>query len=400
MRVAPPTLLPTALLSTALALVMTLPVEAQTVQDTAPKTESTAPALPAITVVTVSKRKIEDHILASGLIGPVEQVLVPPLIEGQPVESLLVDVGDMVTAGQVLATLSQATLILQKSQLTANGVATAAAVAQAEAQLTDARSAAADAKKAAERSDALFKQGLTAVSANDSVRVVATTLASRAVVAEQSLASARAQLDVQAAQMANIDLQLNRTQIVAPVSGQISARNAQIGGIASAAGQPLFTIIRDGALELSADVAETDLARLAPGLPANMTLASGVTGLTGTIRLVAPTIDATTRLGNARISIDPNPAIRAGMFASADILLSNRETLAIPVTAVGQSGTMTTVKLVKDSVVSEVEVKTGVRQGGWVEVLSGLSAGDAIVAKAGAFIAAGDKVNPIPSEIN
>jgi HlyD family secretion protein len=356
--------------------------------------------LPAITVVTVSKRKIEDHILASGLIGPVEQVLVPPLIEGQPVESLLVDVGDMVTAGQVLATLSQATLTLQKSQLTANGVATAAAVAQAEAQLTDARSAAADAKKAAERSDALFKQGLTAVSANDSVRVVATTLASRAVVAEQSLASARAQLDVQAAQMANIDLQLNRTQIVAPVSGQISARNAQIGGIASAAGQPLFTIIRDGALELSADVAETDLARLAPGLPANMTLASGVTGLTGTIRLVAPTIDATTRLGNARISIDPNPAIRAGMFASADILLSNRETLAIPVTAVGQSGTMTTVKLVKDSVVSEVEVKTGVRQGGWVEVLSGLSAGDAIVAKAGAFIAAGDKVNPIPSEIN
>ncbi|MEI6098320.1 MAG: efflux RND transporter periplasmic adaptor subunit [Alphaproteobacteria bacterium] len=400
MRVAPPTLLPTALLSTALALVMTLPVEAQTVQDTAPKTESTPPALPAITVVTVSKRKIEDHILASGLIGPVEQVLVPPLIEGQPVESLLVDVGDMVTAGQVLATLSQATLILQKSQLTANGVATAAAVAQAEAQLTDARSAAADARKAAERSDTLFKQGLTAISANDAVRVVATTLASRAVVAEQSLASARAQLDVQAAQMANIDLQLNRTQIVAPVSGQISARNAQIGGIASAAGQPLFTIIRDGALELSADVAETDLARLAPGLPANMTLASGVTGLTGTIRLVAPTIDATTRLGNARISIDPNPAIRAGMFASADILLSNRETLAIPVTAVGQSGTMTTVKLVKDSVVSEVEVKTGIRQGGWVEVLSGLSAGDAIVAKAGAFIAAGDKVNPIPSEIN
>ena len=389
-------------LPAALLLAVALPAWAQTADPVAKPAmvAATAPALPAITVVVVAKRSIEDHVLASGMIGPVEQVLVPPLIEGQPVVSLLADVGDMVTAGQVLATLSSATLTLQKSQLMANGASIKASIAQAEAQLADAKSTAADSRKTADRTAALFKQGSTSISSNDAAQTIAATLASRVLVAEQAVESARSQQDVLAVQIANIDLQLNRTQIVAPVSGQISARNAQIGGIASSAGLPLFTIIKDGALELSADVAESDLARITAGLPATMTLASGQSGLTGKLRLVAPTINMTTRLGNARITIDPNPAIRAGMFAEADILISTRDTLAVPVTAVGQSGATTTVKLVTDGVVSEVPVTTGVRQGGWVEITSGLNAGDAIVAKAGAFIAAGDKINPIPSKTN
>ena len=315
-------------LPAALLLAVALPAWAQTADPVAKPAmvAATAPALPAITVVVVAKRSIEDHVLASGMIGPVEQVLVPPLIEGQPVESLLVDVGDMVTAGQVLATLSSATLTLQKSQLMANGASIKASIAQAEAQLADAKSTAADSRKTADRTAALFKQGSTSISSNDAAQTIAATLASRVLVAEQAVESARSQQDVLAVQIANIDLQLNRTQIVAPVSGQISARNAQIGGIASSAGLPLFTIIKDGALELSADVAESDLARITAGLPATMTLASGQSGLTGKLRLVAPTINMTTRLGNARITIDPNPAIRAGMFAEADILISTRDT--------------------------------------------------------------------------
>jgi HlyD family secretion protein len=88
------------------------------------------------------------------------------------------------------------------------------------------------------------------------------------------------------------------------------------------------------------------------------------------------------------------------MFAEADILVATHDTLAVPVTAVGQSGDLTTVKLVKDGLVSEIPVTTGIRQGGWVEITSGIAAGDTVVAKAGAFIAAGDKINPIPAETN
>ena len=356
-----------------------------------------ASELPSITVTEVTTRRLEDHVLASGLIGPVEQVFVPPLIEGQPIEALHADVGDTVTEGQVLATLSTATLSLQKSQLLANEASVKASIAQAAAQLADAKSNAAEAQKIAIRSAALFAEGRVSLAANDQAQAAATSAASRVDVATQALASADAQKELMAAQMANIDLQLARTNVVAPVAGVISARNAQLGAIASAAGQPLFVIMRDGTLELRADVAESDLARVAADQTATLSLASGAASVEGRVRLVEPTIDTASRLGRARIWIAANPNVRAGMFAEADILITARETLAVPVTAVGSSGDATTVMLVKDGLVSRVEVKTGIRDDGWVEILSGVGKGDLIVAKAGAFVADGDRINPVSS---
>ena len=356
-----------------------------------------ASELPSITVTEVTTRRLEDHVLASGLIGPVEQVFVPPLIEGQPIEALHADVGDTVTEGQVLATLSTATLSLQKSQLLANEASVKASIAQAAAQLADAKSNAAEAQKIAIRSAALFAEGRVSLAANDQAQAAATSAASRVDVATQALASADAQKELMAAQMANIDLQLARTNVVAPVAGVISARNAQLGAIASAAGQPLFVIMRDGTLELRADVAESDLARVAADQTATLSLASGAASVEGRVRLVEPTIDTASRLGRARIWIAANPNVRSGMFAEADILITARETLAVPVTAVGSSGDATTVMLVKDGLVSRVEVKTGIRDDGWVEILSGVGKGDLIVAKAGAFVADGDRINPVSS---
>ncbi len=356
-----------------------------------------ASELPSITVTEVTTRRLEDHVLASGLIGPVEQVFVPPLIEGQPIEALHADVGDTVTEGQVLATLSKATLSLQKSQLLANEASVKASIAQAAAQLADAKSNAAEAQKIAIRSAALFAEGRVSLAANDQAQAAATSAASRVDVATQALASADAQKELMAAQMANIDLQLARTNVVAPVAGVISARNAQLGAIASAAGQPLFVIMRDGTLELRADVAESDLARVAADQTATLSLASGAASVEGRVRLVEPTIDTASRLGRARIWIAANPNVRSGMFAEADILITARETLAVPVTAVGSSGDATTVMLVKDGLVSRVEVKTGIRDDGWVEILSGVGKGDLIVAKAGAFVADGDRINPVSS---
>lgn len=72
--------------------------------ETAPA-ETAAPVLPAITVSTVGTRLMRDRVIASGMIAPVEQVSVSPLVEGQPIDALLADVGDTVSAGQVLARL-------------------------------------------------------------------------------------------------------------------------------------------------------------------------------------------------------------------------------------------------------------------------------------------------------
>ena len=356
-----------------------------------------APLLPAITVSVVVLHDLSDRVIASGLVAPVETVQVQPLIEGQPIETLLADVGDKVTAGQVLAILSNASLDLQNSQFQASRAAARATIAQAEASVVEVQANADEAQRAATRSAALKQQGNVSQAAYDQATAAALTANARVMVARQSLEAARAQVTLVEAQLANVDLQLSRTQVVAPVAGEITARNAQIGAIASAAGQPMFTLIRDGALELRADIAEGDLLRLAPGQKTTLRFAGTSDSLTGTVRLVEPTIDATTRLGRARIAIDDSTRIRAGMFVQAEILVAQRNTLAAPVSAIGASGTQATVMRVKDGIVQQVMVTTGIRQGMWVEVTEGLSVGDVVVTKAGAFVRDGDQINPVPA---
>lgn len=359
-----------------------------------------APVLPAITVSTVEKRALKDRVIVSGLVNPVEQVQVAPLIEGQPIETLLADVGDWVAEGQVLATLSKTTLELQKSQYQASLASAGATIAQAEAQMLEAKAAADEAQRVNERTAQLKEQGTASQAAADQASANAIAATARVTVATQSLAAARAQLELVQAQLANVDLQLSRTDVKAPVAGEITHRNAVVGAIASAAGQPMFTMIRDGALELSADVAEIDLTRLAPGQTVSMVAVGSPDRLTGTVRLVEPTIDTATRLGRARITIDTPEGVRAGMFMDAEILVTERETLAVPVTAVGSSSEGTTVMTVADGTVSRTPVRTGIRDGGWVEIVEGLEAGATVVTKAGAFVRDGDRINPVPAATN
>lgn len=351
--------------------------------------------LPAITVTDVTARLLRDRVIASGMIGPVEEVQVAPLIEGQPVEQLLVDVGDVVTEGQVLAVLSKQTLELQRSQAVASLAAAKATIAQAEAQLVEAEASAGEAQRVAERTAKLREQGSASQAAADTANANAVSATARVSVARQSLEAARAQVDLGEAQLENVDLQLARTEVKAPVAGKVVTRNALLGGIATAAGQAMFVIVRDGALELRADLAEADILRLAEGQKAELRTVGAAAGLSGTVRLVEPTIDTTTRLGRARIAVDEPEKLRSGMFAEAEILVAERETLSVPVTAVGSDATGATVMRVTDGVVERVVVKTGIRDGGYIEVLEGLAAGDLVVAKAGAFVRPGDRVNPV-----
>ncbi len=378
-----------------LSLVLAVPLHAQEAEVAA-----AAPTLPAITVSTAEMRLLQDRVIVSGLVNPVEAVQVAPLIEGQPIETLLADVGDRVEAGQVLATLSKTTLELQKSQFNASLASARATIAQAEAQLLEAQAAADEAARVNERTAALRAQGTASQAAADQASANAIGSTARVTVARQSLEAARAQVELVEAQLANLDLQLSRTDVKAPVAGEITHRNAVVGAIASAAGQPMFTMNRDGALELSADVAEIDLMRLAPGQKVSMIAVGAPDRLTGSVRLVEPTIDTTTRLGRARVTIDTPAGVRAGMFMDADILVAERETIAVPVTAVGSSPQGSTVMKVTNGEVSRTVVKTGIRDGGWVEIVEGITAGDTVVTKAGAFVRDGDRINPVAAATN
>lgn len=155
---------PVPVLSAVLVASLALCLPAPLAAETAIAGESAAPEgaeanLPAISVIAATVRPMTDRVIASGLIGAIEEVQVQPLIEGQPIQTLLADVGDRVEKGQVLATLSKTTLELQKSQSLASLAASKATIAQAEAQLIEAESSAAEAARVAERTNKLRVQG-------------------------------------------------------------------------------------------------------------------------------------------------------------------------------------------------------------------------------------------------
>lgn len=385
-------LIPILMLTAAFGLA--LPAPALRAQEAEAATAA-AESFPAITVAEVTSRRLTDRVIASGLIGAVEEVQVAPLIEGQPLEALAADVGDSVTEGQVLAVLSRSSLDLQRSEAVASLAAATAAIAQAEAQLLEAEASAAEAQRVADRTALLKEKGNAPQAQADTASANAVSAAARVQVARQALESTRAQVALAEARLENVDLQLSRTEVKAPVAGKIMARNAKLGAIATAAGQPMFVIIRDGALELRADVAEADILRLDEGQPARLRSAGMATTLDGVVRLVEPTIDTVTRLGRARIEVSDPEQLRAGMFVEAEVIVAEREGLAVPLTAVGSSAEGITVMRVRDGVVERALVKTGIRDGAYVEIVDGLAAGDLVVTKAGAFVRAGDRINPV-----
>lgn len=361
-----------------------------------------ASALPAITVSEVGRRVLRDRVVTSGLVAAVEEVQVQPLVDGQPIDTLLADLGDSVEAGQVLARLSGAALELQMRELVARRASVAASIAQSEASLIEAQSSAGEAGRVAGRNEELAAQGTIPRATADEATASAEAASARVAVAEQGIASAQAEGTLVEAQIASLALQIARTEVRAPVAGLVVGRNAQVGAIASAAADPMFTLVRDGAMEMRAELSERDLLRVEAGQAVTLSPVGAAESLTGSIRLVDPSIDLDTRLGRARIIIDDPFRVVVGMFLNAEILVAEAEVLAVPVTAVGTGSDGSTVMRVRDGAVERLSVVTGIRDGSFIGVsegtTGGLFEGDLVVTKAGAFVREGDRINPVLDE--
>lgn len=361
-------------------------------------TAKTEQILPSIVVTEATVRKLVDRVVATGTIKPVEEIYVQPQVEGLSIRSLEADVGDRVEADGVLARLSDDALLLQKSQLVATRAKAEASLAQYKAQLTDAEANAAEAERQYKRATTLGKSGTISTSQIEQAETAATSARAKVNSTEQAIAIAEADIKVVDSQIADIDLKLARTDIKTPAAGLVASRNAKVGAIASGAGQPLFTVIRDGEIELVADVSETDVLKMQVGQKANITIAGGASRFAGTIRLISPLVDQQTRLGAVHIVIDDDDKALAGMFATAEIIIAETEAVALPVSAITTSKEGSTTRLVADGVVKQVGIETGIQDGAFIAITKGLKAGDTVVAKAGAFVRDGDHIRPVQEQ--
>jgi HlyD family secretion protein len=360
-----------------------------------PVTKPAGPALPAITVTKAVRTTITDRVLASGMIEPVEQIFIQPQIEGQAIDALEVDVGVWVAADQVLARLSPSSLQLQRSQLEASRASAESSIAQANALRAEAEAAAEEAERIRNRAITLQGKGIASMSSAEQAESNATAARSRVIASQHAKSAAEAQLKVIDAQLDDIDLKLARTEVKAPFAGTVVEKNVMVGSIASATGKPMFVLVRDGLLELRADVAEQDVMRLREGQRAALRVTGIDRLLTGVVRLVEPTVNPESRLGRVRIAVEEQADVRWGMFVDADITAEQRQAVVVPLSAVGMREGRAFVLKVTGDRVAETEVKLGIREGGNVEIVSGIETGDVVVAKAGAFVRDGDRINPV-----
>jgi HlyD family secretion protein len=167
------------------------------------------------------------------------------------------------------------------------------------------------------------------------------------------------------------------------------------GDLAGGAAQPWFRIARDGQMELSADLSESDLARIRPGQTATVSLPGGSIAQ-GRVRIISPQINPQTKLGEVRILLPSRADIRAGGFARAVFNDASGTALAAPETAIRYDADGASVMVVgADNRVKRVPVRAGARGSGLVQLVQGPPQGSRIVANAGALFLDGDLVRPV-----
>ncbi|PTM51404.1 efflux RND transporter periplasmic adaptor subunit [Phreatobacter oligotrophus] len=351
-------------------------------------------AAPSVTVATATRQELRETVVASGSFVAREEILVAPEVDGLTVVEILAEEGDRVAAGQVLARLNREMLDVQLAQNAAQISRAAAAVAQAKSQIAEATASRTLAEQQLERTQQLQRTGSATNDVLDQRTTAARTAGARVESATNALALAEADLVLARAQRRDIELRIARTEIKAKVGGTVSRRTARLGALAPAAGDPLFRIIAESQVELEADVPETTLARMRPGQPAEIDAAGYAAPLPGRVRLVAPEVNRSNRLGRVRVTLTGTDRPPLGAFGRATVEVARSSGVTVPLSAV-MFGQRTTVQVVKDGLVETREVVIGLRSQGRVEVREGLKEGEQVVAVSGSFVRNGDRVAPV-----
>ncbi len=363
----------------------------------AERAETLEVVAPAVSVASVEPASFVETALVTGSLVPRDEVLVAPEIEGLRVLSLLVEEGTRVKKGDVLAVLTQDTLDAQVAQNDAALARATASIAKARSQIAQSEAKLAEAKASFDRAKPLRQSGNIAESVFDQREAAAKSAEAQVVADRDALRVSEAEKGQVEAQRRELVWRRQRTEVRAPVDGLVSRRSARLGGIATAIGEPMFRIIARGEIELDAEVTDVRLADIRIGQKAMVDVA-GAGEVTGSVRLVSPEVDKTTRLGRVRIFLGDNPALRIGAFARGRIVTATGDGLAIPSSAVLYSGDSPSVLVARDGKLERRRVELGLAAQGLTEVRKGLERGELVVAKSGTFLRDGDLVRPIPQE--
>jgi HlyD family secretion protein len=326
--------------------------------------------VPLISVIVPGQQAVTSSVSFTGAIAA--RYDMPIANEGDTgrIVAVYVEAGDHVRRGQLLAKIDDSVLVQQVNRL-------AAALEQARAQA---------ALSAAEYRRAQGVEAAGALSAEDIEKRRATAITDAA------------NVKVVAAQLAEAQARLGRTRIAAPVEGTVLTRKAEAGQIANPGGEVLFRVASGGEVEMRGQIAEQDLAQVKTGQAATVYLTGIERPFSGQVRLLGAIIDPQTRLGDIRIQLKPDPALRPGAFARAVVAVAKASRPVLPQTAVMADANGSYVLIVDSA--SRVE-RHPVRVSGTTDtgviIAEGLTGAERVVATAGGFLRDGETVSVAPA---
>lgn len=337
-------------------------------------TISEEPAVLSVETVMPSQDDIGATLSADGTINAKDTANVSARVTGVAIEQILVEEGDRVKVGQVLAIFDTDAMEQQVLQAEAD-------VAEAEATLAN---ASADAARVLPLID------IDAISKQEADRY------------RTAEVRARAALQASKARLSNQQLTLKNASVVAPVSGVISEKMAEVGMVAG--GNPLFTIIKGGVLEWRAEIDPKLVSDISIGTPVRVSLPDG-DSVMGQVTRIAPTA-ADNRQITIYASLGSNAKARAGMFQTGEFLLGSTSTQTIPNSAIVSNDGYDYVMLVTNITtqngktvgrIKQQRVTLGERLGDNVAITEPLPSDSQVVKQGGSFLNDGDLVRVITS---
>lgn len=347
----------------------------------------------AIAVGLVEARDIQRRVEVVGTLEADEEVTVYAQVSGYA-ESIMVDLGDRVKAGQPLLQIHQADfrLQVQKAEAILQQTRTRLGALDGRDVLPDdrqpvVRQARANYDDAAlwyERMQNLYKEG--AVSRNDVDTAMAKRDALKAAL-DSALDQVRALRDQIREQQAALDLARRNLQyaaVLAPIDGSVKERDVSVGQyIAGGSMQntKLLTLVRDNPLKLRASVPERFQGQIRPGQEVKVQVeAYPGREFSGSVKRVGPAVFADTRTFPVEATV-PNHerVLKPGSFGKARLQIRVDPGVPfVPEEAVYYYVGITKAFVIKNGVVEERQITVGESQNGLVEIVGGLEPGEQV----------------------
>jgi HlyD family secretion protein len=322
---------------------------------------------PIVTVAVPGVTSVAGMINVTGALAAKHDMPVGVVGDGGTVVRVLVNAGDWVKKGQLLAVIDRQVQSQQANSSSAN-----VGVSQADARIAQAN---------LDRGLKLVANGFISNADIDKLTAVRD--------------AANARVRVAQAQFGEVRARMRRLDIVAPADGLLLDRAVEPGQVVSPGSGVLFRVAEKGEMELKARLSEGDLAQLAIGQQVQVTPVGAPKAVTGAIWQISPIIDPATKQGTARIALSYAPGIRPGGFASAEIRSGNVTAPLLPESALladSQGSYVYVVDANKKASRRRVKIAMITEKG--VAVGQGLSGREQVVLRAGAFLTEGETVSP------